>query len=185
MYKTNWWDLPGADNDPKKPGGALNQGAYDPFYPLNLAYIPDDLGLLVPDPFYLPELVAAQEAMPGIKNPYRKNDKQAFARFDTDLPFFVNFSGFGYEQTRLNLFSADGIPVTTFDDFGLVNPYPLMRLSAVDKKTKKVMATVDTVAPVSGEVQLQELPHQQRPLQRRRRRTHLSESKFKWRRATH
>ena len=48
-------------------------------------------------------------------------------------------------------FSADGIPVTTFDDSGRVNPYPLMRVSAVDNQSGRVLATVDTVTPVSGE----------------------------------
>lgn len=154
VYKTNWWDLPG---DPPfsrgNPGGALNQGAYNPFYPFDIVppYIPYDVGLIVPDPAYLPDLVTGQQAMPGVKRPYQRNDLQEFARFDTDFQFFIDFGAFGYEQTRLNWFSADGIPVTTFDDFGRVNPYPLMRLSAVEKKSHKVIATVDTVAPVSGE----------------------------------
>jgi hypothetical protein len=143
VYKTNFWD-------------ALNAGAYNAFYPFDIVMppvttIPTDLGLLAPDPAFLPSLVAAQEAMPGIKNPYVKNDAQKFARFDSDLPFFRSFAAFGYEQTNLNWFSADGIPLTTIDDSARVNPYPLMRLAAVDNKTKKVLATIDTVTPVSGE----------------------------------
>lgn len=125
-------------------------GSYNPFYPFNLPNIPVDTGLIVPDPAVLPTLKAAQEAMPGIKNPYLKNDPQNFARFDTGLQFFVNFP-FGYALSDLNWFSADGIPLTTFDDFGRVAPYPLMRVAAVDNKTKKVLVTVDTVAPISGE----------------------------------
>ena len=143
VYKTNFW-------------GALNAGAYNPFYPFDIVppSIPVDLGLPVPDPAFLPELQVGQQAMPGIKNPYQKNDPQWIVRFDTDLQFFVGFP-FGYEQTRLDWFSGDGIPLTTFDDAGRVNPYPLMRLQATERKNHgrpgKVLASVDTVTPVSGE----------------------------------
>lgn len=142
VYKTNWWD------------DALNLGAYNPFYPIDFSAvlpIPLDKGLVVPDPALLPSLdVVAQEAMPGILGPYVRNDAQKFARFDTALPFFTSFQ-FGYTTGNLRWFGADGIPVTTFDDSGRVNPYPLMRVSARDNKTGRLLATVDTVTPVSGE----------------------------------
>jgi hypothetical protein len=141
VYKTNWWDE------------ALNRGAYNPFYPIDfgsLLPIPDDTGLVVPDPVDLPGLTVAQQAMPGILGPYLRNDRQEFERFDTSLPFFTSFP-FGYNTGNVRWFGADGIPLTTFDDAGRVNPYPLMRISVVDNTTRKAIATIDTVAPVSGE----------------------------------
>jgi hypothetical protein len=136
VYKTNWWD------------DALNLGAYNPFYPFNLTFIPLGRGLPVPDPAELPTLVAAQQDMPGFGAAYTQNNAKAFGRFDTGFPFFGNFP-FGYQISGVNWFSADGIPVTTFDDQGRVNAYPLMRVEARQGNT--VLATLDTVAPVSGE----------------------------------
>jgi hypothetical protein len=139
VYKTNFWD-------------SLNLGAYNPFYPLDIVppSILVDLGLPTPDPALLPALEIAQQAMPGIAGPYVRNDPQGFARFDTDLQFFSHFP-FGYEVVGLNWFSADGIPITTVDDFGRLNPYPLMRVQAIDRASNSVLTTVDTVLPVSGE----------------------------------
>ena len=150
LFKTNFWDT-------------VNLGAYDPFYPpivtpLTLFL---DVGLPVPDPALLypssgqSQLVAEQQDMPGILSPYSANFPQPFKRFDTDLPFFVDFP-FGYRLTELNWFSADGIPITTSDDFGRLNSYPLMRLQAVRKgsdpsNTASQLATLDVVVPISGE----------------------------------
>ncbi len=141
VYKTNFWDYP------------IPNGSYDPFYPADITSgIPADTGLIVPDPAFLPGLDVAQATMPGISNPHVANAPQGFARFDTYLQFFVDFP-FGYQLANMNWFSADGIPLTTFDDSARVNPYPLMRVSAVSVGGKKqtVLATVDTVAPISGE----------------------------------
>lgn len=141
VYKTNWWD------------DALNLGAYNPFYPIDfnaVLPIPVDKGLVVPDPVDLPSLTVAQEAMPGFGGAYSLNAPQKFERFDGPLPFFTSFP-FGYTTGNVRWFGADGIPITTFDDSGRVNPYPLMRVSARDNKTGRLLATVDTVTPVSGE----------------------------------
>lgn len=154
LFKTNFWDT-------------VNAGAYDPFYPppptvpALATIMQSDLGLPVPDPAFLypesgsPNLVAEQQTMPGILSAYSANLPQPFKRFDTDLPFFVDFP-FGYRLTDLNWFSADGIPLTTYDDFGRLNSYPLMRLQAVQKNsdptnTSAQLATLDVVVPISGE----------------------------------
>ncbi len=140
VYKTNFWDT-------------LNAGAYNPFYPTDITppAIGADTGLPVPDSALLPTLQVAQQSMPGIQGPYTSNDPQAFARFDSDIQFFPNFS-FGYTAT-VNWFAAEGIPLSTFDDFGRENPYPLMRVQA--KQGNTVLATIDTVTPISGEANCQ------------------------------
>jgi hypothetical protein len=138
VYKTNFWD-------------ALNQGAYNPFYPFDITppVIPHDLGLPIPDAATLPSVDAAQQAMPGTAAPYLANTPRKFMRFDENLQFFVNFP-FGYWVNDLSLFSADGIPYATFDDAGRLNSYPLVRVEA--KSTGGTsLATVDAVLPVSGE----------------------------------
>lgn len=49
------------------------------------------------------------------------------------------------------MFKAEGIPATPVDDRGQKNYYPLLRVSAYDKATNKLLASVDTVMPVSDE----------------------------------
>lgn len=147
LFKSNFWD-------------AVFQGAFDPFYPPAVTplapLVPLDRGLPVPDlaELYPPGggagiLVADQQDMPGIFDPYVVNEPQGFARFDTDLPFFVNFP-FGYRLTHMNWYAADGIPVSTIDDQGRLNSYPLMRVEARSPGNTTV-ATIDTVVPISGE----------------------------------
>ena len=48
-------------------------------------------------------------------------------------------------------FTAEGIPVTAWDDAGNKNPYPMMRLVARDS-SGTVLATTDIVLPVSDEM---------------------------------
>lgn len=74
--------------------------------------------------------------MPGIADPYYANDPQDFSAFDP---------GFGW-------FTAQGIPITSVDDRGRLNSYPLMRVQALDAATGDVLATTDAVVPVSTEV---------------------------------
>ncbi|RMD71051.1 MAG: hypothetical protein D6819_02705, partial [Gammaproteobacteria bacterium] len=130
VYKTNFWDL----NPLRNTGNILGFDLYDPFYPdgvLDFYNTPSsvDTGLPVPDPAQLPSLAADQQDMPGKGAPYAANDPQTFKRFDTVLPFFATFP-FGYTQTGLNWFAADGIPLTPYDDEGRENAYPLMRVQA-------------------------------------------------------
>jgi hypothetical protein len=160
VYKTNFW----APN-PAQPGVSLAFDAYDPFYPpatLSLFPLNTDMSLAVPDLAQLypisgaGQLVADQQDMPGISAPYTANTPQSFKRFDTDLPFFVNFP-FGYRLTNMNWFAGDGIPVAPFDDFGRSNSFPLMRVQGKTKnvtltgKTGDVLASIDSVIPVSAE----------------------------------
>ncbi|QJD29971.1 cytochrome C [Methylococcus geothermalis] len=68
---------------------------------------------------------AKSARMPGFANPYQANDPQAFAFYDPS----TRALGAGY------------IPVTDADDTGRVNPYPLMRVQAVDKSGNTVAST--------------------------------------------
>jgi len=160
VFKTNFWDP-----NSVQPASTLAFDGYDPFYPpsiLGLFPLTKDLGLPVPDLAQLypisgaSALTADQQDMPGVSAPYTANVPQTFKRFDTDLPFFASFP-FGYRLTNMNWFAADGIPVAPFDDFGRKNSYPLMRVQAVAKSTaltgraNDVIASVDTVTPVSAE----------------------------------
>jgi len=74
--------------------------------------------------------------MPGIDGPYYNNDPQAF-------------SGFNVANTW---FTAQGIPMTSTDDTGRFNSYPLIRVQAVELASGAVLATTDAVVPVSTEV---------------------------------
>jgi hypothetical protein len=74
--------------------------------------------------------------MPGIGLPYYNNEPQEFSGFNTDQHWFT----------------SQGIPITSVDDNGVLNSYPLMRVQAVDLDSRQVVATADTVVPVSTEV---------------------------------
>ena len=145
VYKTNFWDVA--------------RSAYDPFYPpgiLPLFYPPanniKDLGLPMPNAerLFLGDgaLTAEQQEMPGRFAPYINNDPLAFKLFTVDQPFFLLFP-FGYTSEGVNWYEAAGIPLTTYDDFGRENPWPLMRVQA--RANGLVLASLDTVVPISGE----------------------------------
>jgi hypothetical protein len=53
------------------------------------------------------------------------------------------------------LFSAEGIPITPTDDNFFDNPYPLMRISAVDARTGQELGHLDVVVPVATETDCQ------------------------------
>ncbi len=165
VYKTNFWD-----QNPRNTGHVIAFDAFDAYYPpgiLKLFQLPPDVGLPVPDlqRLYLGDgkLAADQQSMPSssalyITQPYASNVPQPFALYYKSLPFFINFP-FGYTLTGVNWFSAEGVPVTPFDDSGRLNAYPLMRVQAIANtgntlglRAGTVMASLDTVAPVSGEV---------------------------------
>jgi hypothetical protein len=160
VFKTNFWDP-----NPAQTGNSLAFDAYDPFYPpsvLSLFPLAPDMGLPVPDLALLyplsgaGQLVADQQEMPGVAAPFAENTPQVIRRFDTDLPFFVDFP-FGYRLTEMNWFAADGIPMTPFDDVGRKNSFPLVRVQArtidtgLTGQSGDVLASVDTVLPVSAE----------------------------------
>jgi hypothetical protein len=71
--------------------------------------------------------------MPGIAEPYKANNPQAFNVFDAER----------------NVFEADGITLFPTDDKGRHNPYPLMRVQA--EADGHVLATGDAVVGVSTE----------------------------------
>jgi hypothetical protein len=55
----------------------------------------------------------------------------------------------------LGWFSADGIPIAPEDDRGLTNPYPLLRVSARDRRTGNYLGQLDVVVPVASETDCQ------------------------------
>ena len=157
-YKTNFWST-------------VAQGAYDPFYPALVTPLSSglpgatepvtaDIGLPVPnvEDLYIgadgvvnsgdEQLTAVQHAMPGLTNPYLINEPQSIKEHYQDKPFFVDFP-FGYVANDVNWYEGAGIPFSAFDDFGRENAYPLVRVEARSGNT--VLATLDTVLPISGE----------------------------------
>jgi len=169
VFKTNFWDV-----NPRT-GRPIAYDAYDAHYPpgvLQLFPLLPDWGLPVPDieRLYLGDgqLVADQQALPsrtgpGLSaDPYVANVPQPFNVFYRSFPFFVSFP-FGYTLPDVKLFSAEGIPMTPFDDLGRSNPYPMMRIQATAAEGNSlglaagtVMASLDTVTPVSGELNCRE-----------------------------
>ncbi len=160
IFKTNFWEP-----NPANPASTIAFDGFDPFYPPNVlspTVLNGDNGLPSPDlaalyPISGPgELIAYQQDMPGISDPYVANTPMPIERFDTDLPFFVNFP-FGYELTNMNWFAADGIPMTPYDDFGRKNSFPLMRVQAKSSTSgltgtaHQIVASLDTVIPISAE----------------------------------
>ncbi|MFC1773587.1 cytochrome C [Pseudomonadota bacterium] len=117
--------------------------------------LPVDTGLPVPDiALFWPETGSPvaelfQQSMPGLSN-----TPQTFARFDRDLPFFVNF-GFGSRLNEVNWFAADGIPLLPVDDVGRSNAYPLMKVVASDNNSGAALASLDVVLPVASEADCQ------------------------------
>ena len=147
VYKTNFWDVA---ND-----------AYGPFYPagiLSAFYSSQsenniDLGLPMPNVeelFLNGNLTAEQQEMPARASFAQLNDPLAFKFFVSEQIFFTSFP-FGYTKNEANWFEAAGIPMTAYDDFGRENPWPLMRLQARSKSGGQVLASLDTVLPISGE----------------------------------
>lgn len=175
VYKTNFWDypLPSASYDAFYP--ATNPFTGDPITPLvgppfNVTF---DVGLPVPnvEELYIgsdgqvggPDtgLSAAQQDMPGILSPYDyatvlSNMPQQVHEHLGDKPFFIDFP-FGYVANDVDWFEGAGIPFSAYDDFGRENPFPLVRVQATvdgnppNANASNVVATVDTVLPISGE----------------------------------
>lgn len=54
-------------------------------------------------------------------------------------------------DAQSNDWVAAGVPITPIDDLGDGDPYPLMRITAYDKKTHDELAHLDVVVPVSAE----------------------------------
>jgi hypothetical protein len=147
VYKTNFWDV-------------ANE-AYGPFYPegiLNAFYSSQsdqniDLGLPMPNVEELYKngnLTAEQQEMPARDGFAQLNDPLAFKFFVSEQVFFTSFP-FGYTKQEANWFEAAGIPMTAYDDYGRENPWPLIRLQAKSKSGGQVLASLDTVLPISGE----------------------------------
>ena len=162
VYKTNFWSA---------------TSGYASFYPANVLaqFFPtsprrSDIGLPMPnvDELYLGDgvLTLNQQTMPSVKQltidptthvpitlktrPYVANQPQMFWLFEKNLPIFMKFA-FGYVANNTNWFSAEGVPISPFDDYGRENPFSLMRVVARDKTSGGALTSVDAVVPVSGE----------------------------------
>ncbi len=155
VFKTNFWDVAREAYDPFYPPGILPA-----FYPAGPVEGILDLGLPMPnvEQLYLGDgtLTADQQQMPGRFGPYVENAVERFEAYVVDQPFFIDMLGtlnrnfqFGYVVEGVNWYEAPGIPVTAFDDYGRENPWPLYRVQA--KIGDTILASVDTVVPISGE----------------------------------
>lgn len=161
VYKMNFWS---------------STSGYARFYPPNIlsSFFPTsprrtNVGLPVPDIYELylgdGKITLNQQAMPSVTQfvvdptthvpttlvakPYVANTPQLFHTYEKSLPMFSKLA-FGYTANNTNWFSAEGIPISPFDDAGRENPFSLMRVTARDL-AKKALVSVDTVVPVSGE----------------------------------
>jgi len=72
----------------------------------------------------------------GVKMPSEQNGVQSFPEYNSNQQWF----------------SADGIPITPFDDAGVYNPYPLFKVSAIDKSSGSLLSSLDVTLPVSTEM---------------------------------
>ena len=69
-----------------------------------------------------------------------------------DMPGAGNVpQSFGFDPLT-NAWIAEGIPITPYDDAGARNPYPLMRIEVRDPVTHALLTQVDSVLPVSDEM---------------------------------
>jgi len=80
--------------------------------------------------------LAPDVGLTGSKMPSERNGPQLFNEYN------------GSDQRYV----ASGIPITPWDDFGQHNAYSMFRVEAVEKTSNKVLASVDTVVPVSEEM---------------------------------
>ena len=167
IFKSNFWET------------AVK--AYSPFYPAGVlqTYLPQlltgdplsrDIGLPVPnvERLYLGDgaVELAQHTMPDITKltvtsngaplsatvaPYKANAPQQCKTQYTSFPFFKNFA-FGYVANSVKWFAAEGIPMASFDDNGRENAYALGRFQAKLNSSGATVASLDTVVPVSSEI---------------------------------
>ena len=89
-----------------------------------------------------PTLVADDHGryMPGHDAPFAANAPQDFTTYLSDARWFT----------------ARNVPVTDIDDSGRVNPYPMMRVAAIDKTSGQTLATTDAVVSVGTDFHCRE-----------------------------
>ncbi len=89
---------------------------------------------------YVLDLFGAQpepdSGFTGAKMPSGENGPQPFMSFETAHRRFV----------------AAGIPITPTDDANNTNTYPMFRVDAFDRNSGELLASIDTVVPVSTEM---------------------------------
>ena len=87
--------------------------------------------------------------LPGKDNPYRTNATQPFSKF-------VATNQNDGQDRPAAWFAANFLPLTDIDDQGRVNPYPLLRVEAVDQANHKVVAATDGVVTASRDFHCRE-----------------------------
>lgn len=179
VFKSNFWSQIAGTSPLQTQGTQSYRGLYpvlggassalDLFSPLNT-----DVGIPVPDPNDLPNIVPFQQAMPSVGSATPRNDPQQFKHYYTDLAFFnqplTGISGaprIGFNVAGLNVFAAEGVPILPVDDAGRSNAYPLLRVGATLKASangpavapnstgSNVVAALDIVVPVASEADCQ------------------------------
>ncbi|MEW8161302.1 MAG: cadherin-like domain-containing protein [Candidatus Thiodiazotropha endolucinida] len=173
VFKSNFWA------DPDMDGRTFGFDTYEPlFFGLLLPgdISTQDVGLPVPDSHLLRDCLVGyldgtadadstrqacamvQQNMPGLLVPFSDNQPQRFSRFDVNINFFnelLGGVGLGGLIHDVNWFAADGIPIMPVDDQGRSNPYPLMRVEAIDRSSQAQLASTDIVVPVASEADCQ------------------------------
>ena len=71
-----------------------------------------------------------------------------------DHPTNPGSQAMGYNPVH-GWFSAEGIPITPTDDSQGVNPFPLLRITALDPDSGSAMGSIDAVVPVATETDCQ------------------------------
>jgi hypothetical protein len=80
----------------------------------------------------------------GAKMPGTVNSPQVM-KFEQPYKTAIN-------KAPLSWFAANGIPMTNLDDTFSENSYPMMRIQTWDRNRKNLLSAVDTVVPVSSEM---------------------------------
>lgn len=135
IQKTDMWEryfVPMEQQAPDfAPWSLLSLTPFDPWGTI----VPPDEGLRIakelPPPFSPYPAPTGEQGryMPGRDAPFTANDPQ----------------GFGAYWARQQWHTARAIPLTDIDDAGRVNPYPLLRVEAVEKQTGQTLAATETV----------------------------------------
>ncbi|MEW8194954.1 MAG: cadherin-like domain-containing protein, partial [Candidatus Thiodiazotropha sp.] len=173
VFKSNFWA------DPDMDGRTFGFDTYEPLFfglllPSDIST--QDVGLPVPDSHLLRNCLVGyldgtadadstrqgcamvQQSMPGLFVPFSDNRPQRFSRFDVNINFFnelLGGVGLGGLIHDVNWFAADGIPIMPVDDQGRSNPYPLMRVEAIDRGSQAQLASTDIVVPVASDADCQ------------------------------
>lgn len=144
VQKTDMWEIPNRPNSQKSAAYFACSWAMTGYFG---AYgCGDSEGLPTADEGYFkpkddPNNTDHGLFMPGKESAYQSNSAQAFSAFEpTEKAQAPNVA-----DKPLAWFTATMLPITDIDDQGRVNPFPLLRVEAVQKSTNTVVAKTDGV----------------------------------------